>query len=58
LIQKQFDELWAKAWTLADQIDDHKSGIQVETRRAMLPELDRMRAELSRLEKAGARAAL
>jgi len=53
-----YDRLWMEAWTLADKIDDHKSGIPVEERRAMMPELDRMRAELSRLEQAGARAAL
>ncbi len=52
----EYNDLWAKAWTLADWIDDNNGGIDIEQRRARMPELIRMRDELSRLEKAGARA--
>ena len=54
-VQKKYDQLWNRAWTLADKIDDYQSGIPVEIRRSMMLELDRMRAELSRLESLGAR---
>ena len=55
-IQDQYETLWKKAWALADLIDDCNSGTSIEDRRAMLPELDKLRAELSRLESLGARA--
>ena len=51
-----YDDLWQKAWQLANQIDDYRSGIPVEQRRAMLPELNQMRAELSRMESLGVEA--
>lgn len=50
-----YDKLWMEAWALADLIDDPNSGTCLNDRRAMMPELDRMRAELSRLEQAGAK---
>jgi len=54
LVQQQHDELWEKAWALADEIDD-VNGAPIEDRRSMMPELNRMRVELVRLEQAGAK---
>lgn len=53
-IQQQYDDLWQKAWTLADRINDQQSGVDVEIRCRMLPELNRLRDELVKLEQAGA----
>jgi len=48
-----YDRLWMEAWTLADWIDGDSA--PYTDRVAKLPELDRMRAELSRMEQAGAK---
>ncbi|MDA8134011.1 MAG: hypothetical protein M0T82_05260 [Desulfobacteraceae bacterium] len=57
-IQEKYAQLWNRAWNLANQIDDDKGGVPIEIRRAMLPELDRMRAELERLEKGGTKSGI
>jgi len=46
----KYDELWKKAWTLAEWIDDSKSDVPWQERAARVPELQAMSLEISRLE--------
>ncbi len=48
--QQQHDDLWQKAWKLADWIDDSQSDIPWHERAARVPELQRMSMMLSELE--------
>jgi len=53
LVQNQFNDLWEKAWSLADYVDGDSAPYSDRVKR--LPELLAMRAELSRMEQAGAK---
>ena len=50
-IQGKHDELWQKAWALADKIDDPGSIVPWQERTLMVPQLQEMSKELDRLEK-------
>jgi hypothetical protein len=47
----EYDDLWNRAWGLAEWIDN-PDGAPIEERRAKLPELDRLRAEMDAIVQA------
>ncbi len=51
ILQKQIDDLWAKADKLADWIDNPASNVLLQERAARVPEVQRMALEIDRLIK-------
>jgi hypothetical protein len=49
----EYERIWNQAWKLAEWIDD-QSAAPIEERRARLPELNKLRARMAEIEKAGA----
>jgi len=48
--QQQHDNLWQKAWELADWIDDSSSSVTWQERAAKVPELQKMSMMIDELE--------
>jgi hypothetical protein len=49
----EYERIWNQAWKLAEWIDDQATA-PIEERRARLPELNKLRARMEEIEKAGA----
>jgi len=50
VLQNLIDDLWKKAWKLADWIDNAESDIPWQERAAKRPELQKMSTEIDRLK--------